>query len=100
MVVEGAVFGRHHGVDCVFGNGVERSPLAAFHEVFVCDFSVHVVDVGDKFRVDLLQLSEGREFRQVVVIDDYYHGEADNDGNAQNGEANEELLVRKEFFQE
>ena len=78
VVVEGAVLGRHDGVNRVFGDGVETDPFAAFHEVLVRNLPVHVVDVCHEFRVDLLELREGREFRQVVVVD---YDDSDEPGN-------------------
>ena len=98
VLVEGSVFGRHHGVDCVFGDGVEGSPFAALHEVFVRDFPVHVIYIGDELRVDLLELREGREFGRVMVVGDDDADDSEEDRRKQDSEANQEFPVRKEIL--
>ena len=98
VLVEGAVFGCHHGVNRVFGDGIERGPFAAFHEVFVRNLPVHVVDVGHQLRVNLLELREGREFGREMVVGDDDANDSEEYGRAQDGEANQELPVRKEIL--
>ena len=93
VLVEGAVFGGHHGVDGIFGDGIKRCPFAAFHKVFMSDLPVHVVDVGDELRIDLFELGERREFGQVMVVDDDDRSESGDNGEAEDGKADDELLV-------
>ena len=80
-------------MDGIFGDGIKRCPFAAFHKVFMSDLPVHVVDVGDELRIDLFELGERREFGQVMVVDDDDRSESGDNGEAEDGKADDELLV-------
>ena len=78
VIIEGTVFGSHHGVNRIFGNGIETCPFAAFHKVFVSNLSVHVVDIRDKLRIDLFKLRKRRQFRREMVIDGNHRNKGGN----------------------
>ena len=100
MVEEFAVFDGHHGVVDVGGDGVETDPLAAFHIIFMGDFPVHVVDVRDEARVDLLQLGKRGQFGREVHVSHDDGDEAQQDGDKQDEQPLDDFPVGKELFQE
>ena len=69
VLVERTVFGRHHGMDRIQWNRVDGSPFATFHEVFVRNLAILVVNVRHESRIDLLELRKRRQFRRIMNVD-------------------------------
>ena len=84
VAIEGAVFGGHHGVNRIFGNRVEARPFATFHKVFVGNLSVHVINVRDKSRIDLLKLRKRRQFRREMIVDGDYSNKSREHRHSEN----------------
>ena len=97
---ERAVFGGHHGMDGVYGNRIVGNPFAALHVVLVGDFPVHVVDVRDKFRVDLLQLRERGELRREMDVGGEDGDDSRDDGNTENDEPLDDFFVGEKIADE
>ena len=87
-------------MDGVYGNRIVGNPFAAFHVVLVGDFPVHVVDVRDEFRVDLLQLRERREFRREMDVGGEDGDDSRDDGDTENDEPLDDFFVGEKIADE
>ena len=92
VLVKSAVFGRHHGLNRLLRNRVDRGPFAAFHKVFVRNLSILVVDIRHELRIDLLQLRKRRQLRRVVDKDDDNNNEQQDNRNHEDKEPTENFV--------